>query len=80
MNQLSNWTSHHACTSDFCYVVLGIFQYLGDIQGDIRNCEADFKLAFSNFSAAFSQLHVSAVTTVTTVTSPTSPPPSLSST
>jgi len=57
MNQLSNWTTHHACTSDYCYVVLGIFQYVGDVQGDIRQCEGDFKHAFSNFTAAFHALH-----------------------
>ena len=28
MNELSTWTSGHACTSDFCYVVLGMFEYL----------------------------------------------------
>jgi len=52
MNQLSQWTAGHACTSDFCYVVLGMFEFLGDIQGDIRACEADFQSAFHNFSAA----------------------------
>jgi len=57
MDQLSQWTAGHACTSDFCYVVLGIFQYLGDIQGDIRHCTSDFELAFSNFSAAFDGMH-----------------------
>ncbi|KAL1524207.1 hypothetical protein AB1Y20_019115 [Prymnesium parvum] len=57
MNTLSSWTTSHACTSDFCYVVLGIFQFMGDIQGDIRQCKTDFKLAFTNFSAAFTELH-----------------------
>ena len=33
------------------------FQYLGDVQGDIRQCKSDFKRAFGNFSAAFTQLH-----------------------
>lgn len=56
LQQLSEWTSGHACTSDFCYVVLGIFEFLGDIQGDIRACEADFSRAFGNFSAAFDAL------------------------
>jgi len=56
MNDLSSWTSGHACTSDFCYVVLGMFEYLGDVQGDIRACEGDFQLAFKNFSAAFDLL------------------------
>ena len=32
LNQLSEWTKGHACTSDYCYVVLGVFEFLGDIQ------------------------------------------------
>ena len=56
LDQLSEWTKGHACTSDSCYVVLGIFEFLGDIQGDIRACEADFSRAFGNFSAAFDAL------------------------
>jgi len=52
MTTLSQWTTGHACTSPFCYVVLGIFQYLGDVQGDIRACEGDFESAFHNFTAA----------------------------
>jgi len=61
MTQLSEWTAGHACTSDFCYVVLGIFQFLGDIQGDIRACESDFSLAFHNFSAAVTVMTSSSV-------------------
>jgi hypothetical protein len=52
MNQLSQWTKGHACTSDFCYVVMGMMQYLGDIQGDIKACQADFSNGFKNFSKA----------------------------
>ena len=60
MNELSQWTKGHACTSDFCYVVLGIFEYLGDIEGDIRMCESDFELAYHNFSAAVGVMKKSA--------------------
>ena len=52
INQLAQWTEGHACTNDFCYVVLGVFQFLGDIEGDVRACEADFKLAFTNLTQA----------------------------
>jgi hypothetical protein len=57
MEQLSQWTKGHACTNPFCYVVLGIFEFLGDIQNDIRNCESDFKSAFGNFSGAYKELY-----------------------
>eukprot|EP00928_Gymnodinium_smaydae_P060748 TRINITY_DN4452_c0_g2_i1.p1 TRINITY_DN4452_c0_g2~~TRINITY_DN4452_c0_g2_i1.p1 ORF type:complete len:847 (+),score=163.63 TRINITY_DN4452_c0_g2_i1:49-2541(+) len=56
MNQLSEWTRGHACTSPYCYVVLGMFEFLGDIQSDIRNCESDFKNSFTNFSKAYNLL------------------------
>jgi len=56
MNQLSNWTKGHSCTSDFCYVVTGMMQFLGDIQGDIKACKTDFETGFHNFTAAFKEL------------------------
>eukprot|EP00937_MAST-01D_sp_MAST-1D-sp2_P006994 g6994.t1 len=56
LDDLSQWTKGHACTSDFCYVVIGALQFLGDIQGDIGACEADFKHSWGNFSAAATDL------------------------
>jgi hypothetical protein len=56
MNDLSQWTKGHACTNDFCYVVTGIMQFMGDMQGDVHACEADFKESWGNFSAGFDQL------------------------
>lgn len=55
LNQMSQWTRGHACTSDACYVIMGIFQYFGDIQGTIKTCENDFSNAFHNFSAAIAE-------------------------
>ena len=49
MDQLSQWTQKHACDSDFCYIVVGVFQFLGDMQGSVKTCEADFKNAFTDF-------------------------------
>jgi hypothetical protein len=57
MQELSQWTKGHACTSPYCYVAIGMFEFLGDIKNDIRSCEGDFKMAFSNFSQAFRELH-----------------------
>jgi len=54
VSQLSQWTNKHACSSNFCYVVIGMIQYLGDIQGSIKECEADFKGAWADFSSAAS--------------------------
>ena len=52
MDDLAQWTQKHACTSDFCYVVVGAFQFLGDIQGSVATCENDFKNAFGDFKIA----------------------------
>jgi len=57
MNDLSQWTTNHSCTADCCYVVTGIMQFLGDIQGDIRACQSDFQRAFGNFTKAYSEMH-----------------------
>merc|ERR1711871_1505238 len=53
MNQLAQWTEKHACTSDFCYIVVGVFQFLGDMEGSVKTCEADFKNAFGDFKSAW---------------------------
>lgn len=52
MSQLSQWTGKHACDSDFCYVVIGVLQFLGDIKGSIKECKADFEGAFQDFKYA----------------------------
>jgi len=56
MNQLSEWTNGHACQSDFCYVVIGAAQFLGDIQGSVKSCESDFRTAFTNFTDAYKHI------------------------
>ena len=56
MNELSQWTKGHACNSNFCYIVIGVMQFMGDIQGDLQNCEADFKHSMGNFTAAAQDL------------------------
>jgi hypothetical protein len=53
LDTLSQWTKGHSCTNDFCYIVLGMFEFLGDIQGDIRNCKSDFENAFANFTEGY---------------------------
>ena len=53
MDQLSEWTKKHACTSDFCYIVVGVFTFLGDMKGSVKTCEADFKNAFGDFKSAW---------------------------
>lgn len=50
VTDLNSWTSGHVCESDFCYVVIGIMQYMGAIEGDLRACTNDFKNAFTNFT------------------------------
>jgi len=53
MDQLSEWTKKHACTSDFCYIVVGAFQFLGDIEGSVATCKSDFENAFTDFKIAY---------------------------
>ena len=36
----------HSCTSDMCYVVSGVMEFLGNIQGDIKNCEVCLPLRY----------------------------------
>jgi hypothetical protein len=52
LDTISKWSTGHVCQSDWCYVVEGIMQAEAIVEGDIRQCEADFKMAFGNFSAA----------------------------
>lgn len=53
MSQLNKWTGRFACRSNACFVVIGMLQYLGDVQGSVRACEGDFKAAFADFSFAY---------------------------
>merc|ERR1712195_322180 len=55
MNDLSNYTTGHSCTNDFCYVVSGILEFFEDAESDMRACQSDFESAWHNFSAAFSE-------------------------
>jgi len=56
MNELSNWTTGHTCSNNFCYVVTGITQYFGDVEGDLKNCQVDFQKGWGNFSTGFQNL------------------------
>jgi hypothetical protein len=50
MADLSSWTGKHACESDFCYVVVGVLQFLGGFnKGSIKECQNDFKTAYADF-------------------------------
>lgn len=50
---LSDWTGKHACRSDFCYVVVGVFQFLGDMKGSVKECEHDFQEAWTDFKYSY---------------------------
>merc|ERR1711871_375464 len=49
MSNLNKWTNKHACENDWCYIVMGIFEFVGDMQGSIKECAADFELAHEDF-------------------------------
>jgi len=52
MNDLSEWTRGHLCTSDICYVVSGVLEFLSNMNADVKACAVDFKGAYGNFSHA----------------------------
>eukprot|EP00746_Dinoflagellata_sp_MGD_P089276 gnl/MRDRNA2_/MRDRNA2_35251_c0_seq1.p1 gnl/MRDRNA2_/MRDRNA2_35251_c0~~gnl/MRDRNA2_/MRDRNA2_35251_c0_seq1.p1 ORF type:complete len:474 (-),score=104.38 gnl/MRDRNA2_/MRDRNA2_35251_c0_seq1:166-1587(-) len=56
MNELSQWTTGHLCTSPVCYVVNGVMQYLADIKNDFKKCKNDFPQTWGNFSAAWKDI------------------------
>ena len=53
LDTLSEWTKGHSCTNDLCYVVEGVMEYMGDIEGDIKACEFELEAMWGNFSLAF---------------------------
>jgi len=53
MNDLSEWTKGHLCTSNACYMVAGAMEFLSDLEGDFKKCGSDFKYMASNFSEAY---------------------------
>jgi hypothetical protein len=55
MDELYQWTQGHSCTSAFCYATVGILEFMGNIEGDIRNCQSDLKLAWGNFTDGYSE-------------------------
>jgi len=56
MNDLSEWTKGHLCTSNACYVVAGAMEFLSDMEGDFKKCGSDFKYMASNFSEAYHKI------------------------
>lgn len=64
MDSMYKWTGKHVCTGDHCYIVVGILQYMGSMQGSVEECEADFKGAWADFKVAasnFSDSHESKI-------------------
>ena len=57
LDQLSKWTKGHACNSDMCYVVVGVLQFMGDIEGSVKTCENDFKEAWGDFKDGWDAFH-----------------------
>jgi len=55
MDELLQWTQGHACTSPFCYATVGILEFMGNVEGDIRNCQSDFELAWHNLTGAYQE-------------------------
>jgi len=63
MTALGQWTEAHACKQPFCYVVSGIMQYVGEIEGSIQACEMDFEHSFLNFTEGFGKIGTAVVKT-----------------
>lgn len=60
---LGQWTEAHACKKPFCFLVSGIMQYVGEIEGDIKACEMDFMHGFMNFTEGIGKIGSSVVKT-----------------
>jgi len=58
MNDLSEWTTKHLCTSDICYVVRGVFEFLADMGADMKTCGNDFKDSYGYFNSAIQEIVV----------------------
>jgi len=56
LDQMSDWTLGHMCTSPVCYSILGALQYLDAVQDDFQECKHDFRRVEQNISAAFDTL------------------------
>ncbi|GMH63759.1 hypothetical protein TrLO_g576 [Triparma laevis f. longispina] len=55
MDDLSKWSTGHVCQNTWCYVVEGIMEAEAIIEGDVRQCEADFEDAWQQFENAVAQ-------------------------
>ena len=55
VDQLSIWSNGHVCQRSACYIVEGIMEFEKVLEGDIKQCEADFVDAWSMFTAAVNE-------------------------
>jgi hypothetical protein len=57
MSSLNSWTTKFSCHSDFCYIVVGAVEFLTDMQGSVKECENDFKIAYDDFKDGWESFH-----------------------
>ena len=57
VSDMASWTGKFACTSDLCYTIMGVIQFLGDMSGSIKLCESDFKDAWNDFEQGVADFH-----------------------
>lgn len=57
VSDMSSWTGRFACKSDLCYTIMGVLSFVGDMSGSIKQCESDFKTAWTDFGTGVSDFH-----------------------
>lgn len=53
LKQLNEWTAGQACSSEICYVMIGILEFMGDTNGGFKECAADFEDGWHDFEGAY---------------------------
>lgn len=57
VSDMASWTGRFACKSDLCYTIMGVLTFIGDMSGSIKQCENDFKTAWSDFGEGVHDFH-----------------------
>ncbi len=57
VSDMASWTGRFACKSDLCYTIMGVLTFVGDMSGSIKQCENDFKTAWTDFGTGVSDFH-----------------------
>lgn len=57
VSDMASWTGKFACKSDLCFTIMGVLSFVGDMSGSIKQCENDFKTAWTDFGTGVADFH-----------------------